>query len=215
MGMAVRAPTLAALVTLISGVAAAQGGETLSGSGVVISAKGEILTNAHVVEACQTITLKLASGPSRVHLVLARRGLPSRLRASRGTLPGPSRSRISMKPRRRGGSPSRRAISIPSCRQMLLHRAACAWSIWRSCLRTDSGARRCPWRHDRARHKHGPTTRSERPQTTLRRCRVSAERQSGDAYQLRRELCGCNARSKNFTKCRSHSYMQPTIKVKV
>jgi len=150
MGMAVRAPTLAALVTLISGVAAAQGGETLSGSGVVISAKGEILTNAHVVEACQTITLKLASGPSRVHLVLARRGLPSRLRASRGTLPGPSRSRISMKPRRRGGSPSRRAISIPSCRQMLLHRAACAWSIWRSCLRTDSGARRCPWRHDRA-----------------------------------------------------------------
>ena len=72
MGMAVRAATLAALVTLINGVAAGQGAETLSGSGVVISAKGEILTNAHVVEACQTITVKLASGNSETGALVAR-----------------------------------------------------------------------------------------------------------------------------------------------
>jgi S1-C subfamily serine protease len=51
MGMAVRAAVVA-LVTLFSGVAAGQVAETLRGFGVVISDKGEILTNAHVVEAC-------------------------------------------------------------------------------------------------------------------------------------------------------------------
>ena len=72
MGMAVKAATLSALVTLIGGVGAVQGAETLSGSGVVISAQGEILTNAHVVEACQTITVKLASGNSETSALVAR-----------------------------------------------------------------------------------------------------------------------------------------------
>ena len=40
-------------------------------------------------------------------VVTARRGLPRLLRPSRGTLPGPSRSRISLKPVRRVGSRSR------------------------------------------------------------------------------------------------------------
>jgi S1-C subfamily serine protease len=72
MGMAVRATTLAALVTLISGVGAAQATEIFSGSGVLIGAKGEILTNAHVVEACQTIIVKLASGDSETGALVAR-----------------------------------------------------------------------------------------------------------------------------------------------
>ena len=72
MGMAVRAAVVAALATLISGVAAGQAAETSSGSGVVIAAKGEILTNAHVVEACQTITVNLASGNSETGVLVAR-----------------------------------------------------------------------------------------------------------------------------------------------
>ena len=63
---------MVALATLLSGVVAAQGAETLSGSGVVIGAKGEILTNAHVVEGCQTITVKLASGNSKTGALVAR-----------------------------------------------------------------------------------------------------------------------------------------------
>lgn len=51
-------------------------------------------------------------------------GRPHRLRPSRGTLPGPSRWRTSIKPLRRGRSPSRRAISMPNSRQSALHSAA-------------------------------------------------------------------------------------------
>jgi hypothetical protein len=61
---------LVGLATFIS-VAVAQGAETLSGSGVVISAKGEILTNAHVVNACQTITVTLASRHSELGTLVA------------------------------------------------------------------------------------------------------------------------------------------------
>ena len=67
-----RATLMVALATLISGVAAAQDAETSSGSGVVIGTKGEILTNAHVVEACRTITVKLASGNSKSAALVAR-----------------------------------------------------------------------------------------------------------------------------------------------
>jgi hypothetical protein len=38
----------------------------------VIGTKGEILTNSHVVEACQTITVKLASGNSQPSALVAR-----------------------------------------------------------------------------------------------------------------------------------------------
>jgi Tfp pilus assembly protein PilF len=70
--MAVTTATVVAGAMLINCVIAAQGAETLSGSGVVIGAKGEILTNAHVVDACQTITVKLASGNSETGAILAR-----------------------------------------------------------------------------------------------------------------------------------------------
>ena len=50
----------------------AQAAEISSGSGVVINANGEVLTNAHVVEACQTITVKLASGNSETGALIAR-----------------------------------------------------------------------------------------------------------------------------------------------
>jgi S1-C subfamily serine protease len=46
--------------------------EISTGSGVVIGTKGEILTNSHVVEACQTITVKLASGNSQLSALVAR-----------------------------------------------------------------------------------------------------------------------------------------------
>ena len=38
----------------------------------MIGTKGEILTNSHVVEACQTITVKFASGNSRQGTLVAR-----------------------------------------------------------------------------------------------------------------------------------------------
>jgi tetratricopeptide (TPR) repeat protein len=67
-----RATLMVALATLISGVAAAQDAETSSGSGVVIGTKGEILTNAHVVQECRTITVKLGSGNSQTGALVAR-----------------------------------------------------------------------------------------------------------------------------------------------
>ena len=61
---------LVALALLICSVAAGRAAEISSGSGVVINAKGEILTNAHVVEGCQKITVKAASGnPGTAELV--------------------------------------------------------------------------------------------------------------------------------------------------
>jgi tetratricopeptide (TPR) repeat protein len=71
MGMTARA-AVGALAALISGVGAGQSAETFSGSGVVIGTDGEILTNAHVVEACEKITVKLASGNSETGVLLAR-----------------------------------------------------------------------------------------------------------------------------------------------
>ncbi len=55
--MRLAALPVAMLITLIAGMTAASA-ETFSGSGFVINTKGEILTNAHVVEACQTIEVK-------------------------------------------------------------------------------------------------------------------------------------------------------------
>src|SRR5208282_79302 len=72
MQTAVRVATVAALATLMSGVAAGQGARIASGTGVAIGAKGEILTNAHVVEGCQRISVKFASGHSEVAELVAR-----------------------------------------------------------------------------------------------------------------------------------------------
>jgi S1-C subfamily serine protease len=38
---------------------------------MVIGANGDVLTNAHVVEGCQSITVKLASGNSEVGVLVA------------------------------------------------------------------------------------------------------------------------------------------------
>jgi S1-C subfamily serine protease len=54
-------------ITLVAGQAA----EISSGSGVAISAKGDILTNAHVVEGCQSITVKLAAGITEAATLVA------------------------------------------------------------------------------------------------------------------------------------------------
>ena len=59
------------LSVLVSGVVAGQAAEISSGSGVVISAQGDILTNAHVVEGCQSITVKLASGITEAAALVA------------------------------------------------------------------------------------------------------------------------------------------------
>ena len=61
-----------ALSTLFNGVMAGQTAEIFSGSGVVISTKGESCTNSHVVEKCQTITVRLASGNSEAAVLFAR-----------------------------------------------------------------------------------------------------------------------------------------------
>lgn len=55
---------------LAAGAASAQGLAT--GSGVAISAGGEVLTNAHVVEACQSIKLTFADGSSEPGQLVAR-----------------------------------------------------------------------------------------------------------------------------------------------
>ena len=61
-----------AVIGVLAGSTAGLAAETSIGSGVIINAKGEILTNAHVVEACRTITVKLASGNSETSAVFAR-----------------------------------------------------------------------------------------------------------------------------------------------
>ena len=49
---------LGSLITIIPSVALAQNANSLAGSGVVIGTHGEILTNAHVVEDCEIITVQ-------------------------------------------------------------------------------------------------------------------------------------------------------------
>jgi hypothetical protein len=59
-------------VAMLVGAVAAAAADRATGSGIVINTKGEILTNSHVVEACRTITVKLASGNSVNGAVFAR-----------------------------------------------------------------------------------------------------------------------------------------------
>jgi hypothetical protein len=68
-------------------------------------------------------------------------GRPRRFRPSRGTLPGPSRSRISINPRRRMHSPSRRATSMSRSRISSLSPTQASCANRRSFLRTGTGAR--------------------------------------------------------------------------
>jgi hypothetical protein len=61
-----------ATTILAAGAAAAQGQQIATGSGVAIAAGGEVLTNAHVVEACQSIKLTFADGSSESGQLVAR-----------------------------------------------------------------------------------------------------------------------------------------------
>jgi S1-C subfamily serine protease len=58
------------LATFIPGVA--HPADTFTGSGVVVGTRGEILTNAHVVESCEKITVQLSSRDSRAAVLVAR-----------------------------------------------------------------------------------------------------------------------------------------------
>ena len=71
-GQALKLAVVVVLTVLINVAYAAQAADTVSGSGVIISVKGEILTNDHVVGACQTITVKLTSGSSETAAVVER-----------------------------------------------------------------------------------------------------------------------------------------------
>jgi len=62
----------AALIALVPAVAVGQSGETSSGSGVVIGAHGEVLTNAHVVPNCAQITVRPSSGEMATATLVAR-----------------------------------------------------------------------------------------------------------------------------------------------
>jgi S1-C subfamily serine protease len=52
------------LAITISGSALVQAADLTSGSGAVIGANGEVLTNAHVVENCTKITVRSSSAAS-------------------------------------------------------------------------------------------------------------------------------------------------------
>ncbi len=57
---------------LAAGAALAQGPQIFTGSGVAVAAGGEVLTNAHVVEACQSIKLTFGDGTSESADLVAR-----------------------------------------------------------------------------------------------------------------------------------------------
>lgn len=57
---------------LAAGPAAAEGGGLATGSGIAVAVGGEVLTNAHVVEACQSIKLTFADGSSEPGQLVAR-----------------------------------------------------------------------------------------------------------------------------------------------
>jgi hypothetical protein len=57
---------------LAAGAALAQGPQIFTGSGIAVAAGGEVLTNAHVVEACQSIKLTFGDGTSESADLVAR-----------------------------------------------------------------------------------------------------------------------------------------------
>jgi S1-C subfamily serine protease len=61
-----------AAAALMSGMVPAHAADTQSGSGVVIGARGEILTNAHVIRNCSQFTVRSASGDSAPALLVER-----------------------------------------------------------------------------------------------------------------------------------------------
>jgi S1-C subfamily serine protease len=70
-GPALRWAIALAVAALVVIVAAAQAADVINGSGVVIGAHGEVLTNAHVVAACTQLALRTSSGVSSPAQVIA------------------------------------------------------------------------------------------------------------------------------------------------
>src|ERR1700693_1758925 len=62
---------LGPLRAFLPNVAIAQNAQILTGSGVVIGAHGEILTNAHVVERCNTISVQFSSEQAQPAVLVA------------------------------------------------------------------------------------------------------------------------------------------------
>jgi S1-C subfamily serine protease len=62
---------LCAFVLVIAS-ATAEAADTSAGSGIVIGTKGEILTNSHVVENCENISVQFSSGSSEPATLIAR-----------------------------------------------------------------------------------------------------------------------------------------------
>ena len=67
-----RAILAVALAALLADMASVAGAYAASGSGAIISADGDILTNAHVVNGCAQITVRYVSGTSANALLVAR-----------------------------------------------------------------------------------------------------------------------------------------------
>ena len=67
-----RAIAVAALATLLADSAPLHAASALTGSGVIISADGDILTNAHVVNGCAQITVRSMAGTSADGRLVAR-----------------------------------------------------------------------------------------------------------------------------------------------
>jgi len=68
-----RATTIVMSAAMVAtGVVAAPAAEIATGSGILIGASGEILTNAHVVEACRSIKLTFANGDAKSAALIAR-----------------------------------------------------------------------------------------------------------------------------------------------
>jgi S1-C subfamily serine protease len=61
-----------AMATSILGVAPTYASDTFTGSGVVIGAHGEILTNSHVVDGCEKITVQFSSKEWEIAALIAR-----------------------------------------------------------------------------------------------------------------------------------------------
>jgi S1-C subfamily serine protease len=60
------------LAALVAGIPCARAAGTTAGSGVAIGTQGEILTNSHVVENCEKITVQLSSSSSETAVLVAR-----------------------------------------------------------------------------------------------------------------------------------------------
>jgi S1-C subfamily serine protease len=71
-GIAVLATPMVALAMLALGMASGRAADALSGSGVVIGEHGEVLTNAHVVNAGAQIHVRSAAGDSATAQLIAR-----------------------------------------------------------------------------------------------------------------------------------------------